>query len=73
MRLTEAVPPLITLILLLTIISAIMSTIDSILLSATSLLVRDIYQRYIKPEVASRSWLGACSGGEPPSMGLSAA
>ncbi|MBW1713511.1 MAG: sodium:solute symporter family protein [Deltaproteobacteria bacterium] len=55
MMMNELLPPLFAVIILLSILSAIMSTVSGMILSVTSILVRDVWVRFFDPEAATEA------------------
>jgi SSS family solute:Na+ symporter len=53
MMMNELIPPAIGIIILLAIMSAIMSTVSGMVLSITSILVRDVWVRFFDPKAAT--------------------
>jgi len=58
----EALPPLLGALLSATVVAVVVSTADSYLLSPASSLVRDVYQRFLKPEASDRDTVVAGRG-----------
>lgn len=61
MMMTDLLPPVVGIIILLAIMSAIMSTVSGMILSITSILVRDVWVRFFDPEAATEARVNVIS------------
>ena len=61
MMMNHLLPPVIAIIILLAIMSAIMSTVSGMILSVTSILVRDVWVRFFDPAAATEARINRIS------------
>lgn len=61
MMMNDLLPPAFAIVILLAILSAIMSTVSGMVLSITSILVRDVWVRFFDPEAATEARINKVS------------